>query len=65
MTPSDMHVHLSFNRWQEPTRWLDTHELAMKTVEEWVKASPDGSPDSLVTAFEHTLNGVLKALCDA
>jgi len=52
-------------RWVEPARYLDSHALAFKVVEEWMRTSPDGSPDSLVKAFESTLNGVLRALCDA
>ena len=56
---------LSFNRWAYPTRIVNTHEMARATVERWTKLSPDGSPESLITAFEQTLDGLLKALCDA
>jgi hypothetical protein len=54
----------TLNRWAEPVRWLDTHELAVRTVATWTSTSPDGSPESLISAFEATLNGVLRALCD-
>ena len=56
---------LSFNHWAYPTRTLDTHEMARATVERWTKLSPDGSPESLIQTFEQTLDGLLKALCDA
>ena len=59
-----MRYPFTLNRWAEPTRWVDTHEVAYKLVEMW-SAGSDGSPESLVKAIEHTLNGILKGLSDA
>jgi len=55
---------LSFTRYDYPTRYLNTHDLAKVVVADWTKES-DGSPESLLLAIEAAFNGILRALCDA
>lgn len=59
-----MIYNLSFNRWAEPTRVVDSHDIARVAIERWSQ-TPGSSPESLIAEVEKTINGLLRCLCDA